>query len=261
MDLVFEETIKKTILAKLKLLYLQVQKKRTINENLLKDIVNLIKFNVNINENAVLFKDIIANDKVSDISMHSLEVAVLCIRAMKNARVGYDAVEKIMYSSILHDIGKLVDNTENHRRTAFDMIKASTSLSPVVYIPILHIHEKIDGSGPEKVKAESLHINAQVLHIANNYSNLLAKIPSPDEAVERLQADALRKFDLAIFNKAIEVFYCYPNGVKVELTTGDKALVIQQHVGFPTRPVIVTDDGTNIDMMESPSIFIKHILH
>ncbi|ONI45929.1 hypothetical protein AN641_02840 [Candidatus Epulonipiscioides gigas] len=259
---VFEDNTKTTLLNNLIRLYTQIQKNQSIDIRLLAQIVIMIQDEINLTENAFLFRDIFKNE-IEELAFHSIEVAIYCFAIARNNNMKYQDIEKLIASAILHDIGKLVKNSNSstHHEMAVNIIRTNITISPVIYIPILHLHEKIDGSGPYKIKGDKLHVHAQILHIANNYSNLAQKESDINQRIEIFNMEASNRYDLELFKKANEILYCYPNGIMVELTNAKVGIVIKQNVGFPSRPLIVTTQGEVINLLHETTTFIKKTIN
>ncbi|WP_305767773.1 HD-GYP domain-containing protein [Candidatus Epulonipiscium viviparus] len=258
-ELIFEDPIKLEILNNLSSFYSSIKKNGIINERLLTQTIRMIIENINLNENAILYKEP-SKDEIEQLSLHSLEVAIYCISISKNRRIRFQDIENITSSALLHDIGKLKDAQKPHLEIALDLIKNNATFSPMVYVPILHIHEKIDGTGSYKVTGTKLHPHSQILHIANNYSNLIDKVTDINQRIEMMNMEASSRYDLNLFKQAMEVLYCYPNGLMVELTNSEQGLVCRQNIGFPSRPIIISNEGKIIDLMKEPTLFIKEII-
>ncbi|ONI45928.1 hypothetical protein AN641_02835 [Candidatus Epulonipiscioides gigas] len=259
MEPVFEDIVKLDLLTDLINMYTQIKKTKVINDRLLLQIINMIIDESNINENSVLYRNP-TKEQIDEIAAHSLEVAIYCIAICRNRRTKYQDIEKIVASAILHDIGKLILDSKPPLERALNMMRANTTISPLVYVPVLHIHEKIDGSGPYKIKGDKLHLHAQILHIANNYSNLVQQVLDINQRIEVFNMEASTRYNFEIFKKAAEVLYCYPNGLMIELTNSVTGIVAKQNIGFPLRPIIITKTGTVIDLMKEPTLFIKEII-
>ncbi len=253
------DTLRLNILKDLQDFYTAIQKKGQINELMINKLADLIMNNTNISENAVMHNDYGVDNPISRLAVHSLDVAVRCLAGLRNRKDNFDNIKKIILSALMHDIGTLVDCDEP-RIASYEMIKKQTSFPPTVYIPILHIKERIDGNGPDKIQKEKLFINSQVLHIANNYSEFVQELRRPYEAMEALSADAVGKFDLDVFKSIINVIYCYPSGLLVKLTGEQFGIVTKQNADFPTRPILTMTDGTQLDLTKNNSIFIETTL-
>ncbi|OON93146.1 MAG: hypothetical protein ATN31_01065 [Candidatus Epulonipiscioides saccharophilum] len=260
MELSFEELIKEDIIKHLTSLYINIQKTQIVDERLVHFLVQLILNNINLSENAVFYREPTDNE-YDKLALHSLEVAFYCINIAKHRRMRIQELEKIIASALLHDIGKLLDDTRgSHEERAVNILRRNPNIAPLVYVPILHLHEKIDGTGKFKVPKDKLHVHSQILHLTNNYSNHIEKFSDINQRVEMMNMEAGTRYDLKVFKNAMEVLYCYPNGLMVTLTNATQGLVCKQNIGFPSRPVIVRLDGHVIDLMKEPTIFIKEII-
>ncbi len=258
-ELALPDTLRLSILQDLQSLYKEIEKNRRVNEVEFTKIARSILMHINISENSILPQDHATNDFVSKLAMHSLHVAVSCIYGLKSRREKIDLIEKVIITALLHDIGKLIDK-DNPIQAGVEVIKNTTSYPATIYIPIMHLNERFDGTGPLKVKGESFFLNSQVLQISNDYVNLLSKYNRVYEAMETLSADAVGKFDMEIFKSVTNAFYCYPNGLMVLLLDNRQGIVIRQNRNFTTRPVVMTTTNEVIDLIQNPTVFIAGTL-
>ncbi|OON98474.1 MAG: hypothetical protein ATN35_04905 [Epulopiscium sp. Nele67-Bin004] len=258
-ELALPDTLRLTVLQELQALYKDIEKNRRVNEAAFTKIARNILMHINVSENSILPQDHATNDFISKLAMHSLHVAVSCIYGLKNRREKIDLIEKVIITALLHDVGKLIDKNDP-LQAGVEVIKSTTNYPATIYIPIMHLNERYDGTGPLKVKGDSLFLNSQVLHIANDYVNLLSKYNRVYEAVETLSADAVGKFDMDIFKSVTDAFYCYPNGLMVQLLDKREGIVVRQNKNFTTRPVVMTTTNEVVDLVTSPTIFIASTL-
>ncbi len=251
--------LKIDILKGLKEVYTQIKKNKTIDQPKLEKLANMLIDNVDISENAVWIDDYGTEDEIGKLATHSVEVAICNIKMSTLRKLGHAATLKLVLAAYLHGIGKLLVDKDYYIK-ANDLIKSTTAFGATIYTPILHIHENIDGSGPHGITGEKVHPYAQMLHISNNYVNLLRHSDQPYQAIEALVSDAARKFDEDILKSALSTFYCYANGMSVELTDGQKGIVLRQTKGLPSRPVIKLDKTKEeIDLTKVNNIFISKV--
>ena len=73
-------------------------------------------------------------------------------------------------------------------------------------------------------------------------------------------ANATRMFDKDLVAMFMEYVAPYPLGVQVELSTGQKALVVKNNRSMLSRPTVRLDGGATIDLIEHLDITITKIL-
>ena len=61
-------------------------------------------------------------------------------------------------------------------------------------------------------------------------------------------ANCDRMFNYKVVTTFLNYVTVYPVGVTVTLSTGEKAHVIRNRNEFPLRPVVMTEDGTTMDL-------------
>ena len=72
--------------------------------------------------------------------------------------------------------------------------------------------------------------------------------------------NAERMFDKELVSIFMEYVAPYPLGVQVELSTGQKAIVVKNNRNMLSRPVVRLDGGASIDLLERLDITITKLL-
>ena len=160
---------------------------------------------------------------------HSERVSHYSVELSK--AIGYEDVESIRLSGLLHDIGKISVDTkilnkpstltaqefseiQKHPMTAYSILDVSEIFSNVKDIVKSH-HEKMDGTGyPEKLKGEEIPLGARIVAIADVFDSLTSKRayrdPMPlDDALYIIRQDAGTHFDQDI----VDVFLLIANDI------------------------------------------------
>ena len=83
---------------------------------------------------------------------------------------------------------------------------------------------------------------------------------NPADALEYLMGNAGRMFEKELVATFMEYVAPYPLGVQVELSTGQKAIVVKNNRGMLSRPVVRLDSGTRVDLLEHLDITIVKML-
>ena len=194
---------------------------------------------------------------------HAVNVALLSLQISKHLGYNQGQLRDLALGALLHDIGKAVtDQEEKHPIKGFDIIKDNRELSLLsAHIAYQH-HEWINGQGyPRKLKGQAVLELPQVVGIANVYDHLLAnkQIP-PHEALESIMTKSEEEFSYKVVQAFVNSVPSYLPGTKVEMYTGEQAIVIgiKKHLH---RPVIrFLHNGEEMDLAENPSVVVKRVL-
>ncbi|MFW6382377.1 MAG: HD-GYP domain-containing protein [Bacillota bacterium] len=250
-------------------LYSNLLEDRDINN---KDIQNLKSYVSN------LIDEILANNKIMmnmvDIKnkdnytfAHSINVTVLSVLLGNKIGLNRLQLEKLALGSICHDLGKsgipeeilkkpgkLTEKEYNiiqeHPRIGFERLRELSEITPTSLAIVLGHHEKIDGSGyPRGIKADDIHLFPRITAIVDVYdalsSDRIYRERWPiDKTLSLIYNERGIHFDRELVNKFISIMPFYPNGCKVELNDGRKAVVISQNKDQPSQPNIrILDAG------------------
>ena len=215
-----------------------------------------------ISDNDAIAVDISAL-KVSDeyTFKHSVDVATMAMIVARQHGLPDEKVYEIGISGLLHDIGKskipnevlnkagkLTDEEftlmKRHSLLGYDILKEKDNLSKPIKLGVLQHHEKNNGRGyPLGVKAEQIDLYAKIISVADIYDALVTERPykkafSPRDAVEMIMA-MTDELDINIMKSFLASVILYPVGSDVELSTGEKARVIENNSQYVLRPKVV----------------------
>lgn len=195
------------------------------------------------------------------IYKHCLNVGMLC--AMISHKLGMDPKEQfyLVLSAFYHDIGKLLapaqilnkpdkltseelSTIRDAEMRGFDCVKNNYHLSANVkrYISQrrIDIQNKLPGVAKQEQK---LLLGTKIIQVADMYDILTAmrvyKDPTSEfEAITFMQSRE-NEFDPDIVNALIDSINILPPGCCVELTNGEKGLVLSESPYYPLRPTIL----------------------
>ena len=214
---------------------------------------------------------------------HSVNVDILSVILGVACGLTDDELKKLSQAALLHDVGKTCvpieilnkpgklneeewEEMRKHPRYGYNMLKDNHDVSSVTRNAILSHHENEDGSGyPRGLTADRIHLFAKIIHIADVYDALTTKriykdAMNPADALEYLMANADRLFDRQLLTIFMEYIAPYPLGVQVELSTGQKAIVVKNNRAMLSRPVVRLDGGALINLLEHLDITIVKLL-
>lgn len=214
---------------------------------------------------------------------HSVNVDILSVVLGVACGLRDDELRKLSQAALLHDIGKTCvpieilnkpgkltdeefEEIKKHPRYGYNMLKDNYDVSSVTRIAILSHHENEDGSGyPRRLTSEHIHLFAKIIHIADVYDALTTKrvykdAMNPADALEYLMGNSERLFDKELVATFMDYIAPYPLGVQVELSTGQKGLVVKNNRAMLGRPIVRLDSGALVDLMEHLDITIVKLL-
>jgi HD-GYP domain-containing protein (c-di-GMP phosphodiesterase class II) len=260
-----------------------------LNTGDLKNVIEDITDELVLNEDVLL--NLVSLKSTSNYTYeHSVNVSVVCIALGK--MLGYSKSElfKLGMGGMLHDVGKtlipeeilnkpdkLTDHEyeviQNHPELGFNYLQQIESISPLSRIVVYSHHERVDGSGyPRGLKGDEIHEFARVAAIADVFDALTSDRVYRDrwptyKAAEYIMNHTEQLFDYQLVKKFLPQVSFYPNGSEVILSTGHRAVVRTQNVGFPTRPILrlIEDDEGNeldreLDLLKHMNIVITKVI-
>ena len=202
---------------------------------------------------------------------HSLNVAIAAVTCGIGMGLNNNQLRELALSAMFHDIGKecipieILDKPgpltpeeraiiNCHPEFGYEMLKERNEFPSTVRVSILQHHENDDGTGyPLGLKHEEIYIYARIIHVADVFDALLSKRTYKDEysaleSIEYLMANCDRMFNYNVVSTFLNYITVYPVGVTVTLSTGKKAHIIKNRSEFTLRPVVMTEDGTIMDL-------------
>ena len=196
---------------------------------------------------------------------HSLCVAVVAIAI--GIELGFDERRQIELGlcGMLHDIGKthiphdIINKSDKLTSEEFELVKKHPSeaaeiifkkgiISQAVYDGILSHHEKFDGSGyPNHLAGKSIPLYGRILTVADVFDALTSnrsyrRACAPSEAVEYIMGGIGTQFDEEIVKAFLKKVAPYPVGAIVQLSNGERGIVMQNNTDWPLRPVVASLD-------------------
>lgn len=215
----------------------------------------------------------------SDTYEHSMNVCLLSTAC--GIVIGLDdpSLRKLAVGAMLHDIGKMSISKDilnkpgklnveerkiinTHPQRGYDMTYDNYSVSVDSRMCILCHHENWDGSGyPNNLKADGIPYLARIVHVADVYDAMCQKRAykdeyNPVEVIEYLYANCGSMFDKNIVSGFLRSVVVFPVGTRVELSNGEKAVVIRNRASYVTRPVVCLEkDKSILDLAKDRSTF------
>ncbi len=202
---------------------------------------------------------------------HSLNVAILAAMISHNMNVRKEDMTEIVVCAILHDIGKLnadpellvkdditEDETRELRSAEYEGISIIESVfasSPNIRRVISQAYKRLDAyyKGDEVDKNQKMVVGAKVLCVAEEYDRMTAINSAGEPQSELASLKTMMKnpeyFDKDAVNALLKSINLLNQGVSVELSTGEKALVIAANEDDIFRPMVLCfSTNTIIDL-------------
>lgn len=213
--------------------------------------------------------------------LHALHVSMMSVVIGVNMGFSQAQLKELAIGALLHDIGKVGgfddhnkdEPRRHHTWRGFETLKLKREFSLLSAHVAFQHHEHVDGTGvPRSLSADAIHPYAKIVAVANTYDNLVsgkkdARPMLPHEACERMMAMVGRELDKEVLIEFLKNISVYPNGSSVRLTNREVGVVVGQHRGLPSRPVVrvVRKDEHDLDVKEydlakHPTLFIEAVL-
>lgn len=218
----------------------EIKNRQFIDDKKVNTILKDIICNINLSENATLISNIAPNANLSKLAMHSIDVTIFSLILGIKKKYNDTKLMNLGVASLLHDIGKLFIGNSDHVKLGYEIVKKNNLFAATTYMAIHYLYEREDASGPFGISGTKLHEFVKILSVCNEYVKIINGEESllPHEAIEKLTAIAITKYDKDIFKEFLESIYCYPNGLSVKLNNDISGVVVMQNKGVTTRPII-----------------------
>ena len=137
-----------------------------------------------------------------------------------------------------------VETIRGHVAASLKFAEGREGWTAVTRAAIAQHHERVDGSGyPNGIKGEEMHPIARMLAVCDVFSAMLIPRPdrgafSPEEALAEVDGAAGSLFDydtVVAFHRMVPP---YPVGTEVELSSGERAVVLRVPGELKARPMV-----------------------
>jgi putative nucleotidyltransferase with HDIG domain len=174
----------------------------------------------------IILRSFISNDEYTE--NHCYRVSIYAVKIASYLGFSMERIEDIRSAALLHDIGKLEIsrnilykaarlNKEEYKEMKQHVAKSGEILNPLqgplgrILPIILAHHEKIDGSGYNKVLGEKIPLEARILAVADVYDSLTSDRPyrkamSPFDAKDIIEKGSGTEFDPKVVDVFLKAF-------------------------------------------------------
>lgn len=215
--------------------------------------------------------------------VHATNVCMMSVLIGINMGLNAMQLKELAIGALLHDVGKIeaicdddsADLKKHHTWRGFELLKNKREFSLLIAHVAFQHHEDLLGTGlPRGLEADHIHLYAKITAVANMYDNLLfdtstGRKMQPHEACEYMMALAGTKLDREVLIHFLKIVSVYPTGTSVRLSTRESGVVVGQHRGLPSRPVIriVKQEAgekefevKEMDLAKHTTVFIEQVL-
>ena len=202
---------------------------------------------------------------------HSLNVAILTAMICHKMNVRKEEMTEAVVCAIVHDIGKLNANPEllvkdditedeeaelkHAEYSGISIIEAAFASQPNVKRVVMQTYKRLDAyrKGEEVDHGAKMVVGAKVLCVAEEYDRMTAinsaGEPQSELAEIKVMMDNPEYFDPAAVNALVASINLLSEGTCVELSTGERALVITPNEQNIFRPMVLCfSTNTIIDL-------------
>ena len=207
------------------------------------------------------------------VSRHALNVAMLCTLMSHLLNVSREDQQKIVFAALVHDIGRLRSKNEEifensgdadkrqalfgETLSAYDILEDAfategTAIKRICTQAIRMQADRENGKEPT-FAMEKMVIGAKILLVANTYDektamNLSGESESEVKAIKEF-IDRPEFYDSEVVKALISSVNILFPGVSVELSTGEKALVLSENVFNILQPTVLSfKDNSILDL-------------
>lgn len=221
--------------------------------------------------------------KDNEMYVHATNVCMMSVLIGINMGMSATQLKELAIGALLHDIGKVEltyddespDMRKHHTWRGFELLKNKREFSLLIAHVAFQHHEALVGGGiPRGLASDEIHIYAKITAVANMYDNLLfdesmGRRLLPYEACEHMMALAGTKLDREVLIQFLKTVSIYPTGSSVRLSNRETGVVVGQHRGLPSRPIvrIVKQDQSDrqldikeVDLAKHTTMFIEQVL-
>lgn len=212
---------------------------------------------------------------------HSVNVAIISRMIGTWNNFDSETLDQLTLAGLLHDIGKCqipdhillkprkltkqeFEFVKMHSQFGYNILK-NQDLDPRVKNAALFHHERCDGSGyPLGITIKELHEFDCIVSIADVYDALTANRCyrnglCPFEVISIFESEGLHKYHpkyIKSFLRKIAESYLNHD---VLLSNGKRAKILYIN-SRPTRPFVQFEDGTYLNLVDAPDIYIQAII-
>ncbi len=224
---------------------------------LIGDMVDILK-----GEAETVMVHLINTQEMERITLfHALNVCILALIVGRDLGLNQEQLNALGMGALIHDIGKakipkkvilkkppLTKAEETflhmHPEYGYEIASRLSNISQDSLTIIMQHHESLAGTGyPESLSGDRIHPLSLIASIANIYDNLCNWNPegkiTPHEAVRLMYQYNRQDVPMKVLESFIRAIGVYPPGTLVELSDGQRGIVLSTDKKKRLKPVIL----------------------
>lgn len=205
------------------------------------------------------------------LNKHSLNVAMLSGCIGKWLGLKDVEVRRLIYSGLLHDIGKLkvpkrildkpsrltdaeFAEIKKHSAFGYQVLSTRPDISKDVALGVLSHHERVDGSGyPSGLKGDSIHLYGKILAVADVFDAMSTtknyrEKHSPFQVAEEISKSSFGTLDPRVSRTFLDNISRFYVGNKVLLSDGRVGDIIYINPSDSSKPVVKISEELFVDL-------------
>lgn len=240
---------------------------------------SIIKEYGNLNRKITFVQNL--RSKEDFIYKHSLNVAILCAMITHKLNLRIEDQWEIVIAALIHDIGKLnvpqallkkkdrnAEDIAKMKRLEQDGVKLSEKAyvsHPNIKRMVSQAFSEYDAFAQGPKEASKLVWGARVLIVANDYDKMTAmsnymEPKSEIATLKYLQAHP-EMYDVKVVKALVDSINFLMNGCCVELSNGEKALVVQPNKDDVLRPTVLCfSNNSVINLYTNRDLEVKDVM-
>ena len=208
---------------------------------------------------------------------HSLQVAVYLVALGRHLGLPSEELARLATLGLFLDLGKTkvpatllykpgpltpdeFDLVKQHVSLGMELIHQIPALHPMIFEGVAQHHEREDGSGyPAGFRAEGISLHGRMAAIVDTFVALTNPRPyaaaiSAYEALRKLSELGGRLFHAPLVEQFTQTIGVYPVGSRVELSSGEVAVVLRQSTVRRLKPKVLVVTGPDKVPVPSPTM-------
>lgn len=205
-------------------------------------------------------------DKIGgeDVYSHGLNVALLGMMVARQLQAPPAVVQGVGLAALFHDLGELEVPDKIRRKTEpwtraeqqimQQHVEHGVQLGRKLGLPadalqaMAQHHERADGSGyPAGVPLAQLPLISRILAVVDTFDEacnptIVSRSLTAHEALSAMFSQHSAQFDPLVLNTFVRCMGVYPPGTVVQLSSGQRAMVVSVNTTKPLRPVVLVHD-------------------
>lgn len=218
--------------------------------------------------------------------VHCINVSIIIASLMMDDQKVDKTVIYLAFLTLLHDIGRInmkhiftkegklteeeFKELRKHPKYSYELLKTAGIAETDLGFVLEH-HERFDGSGyPLKLKGFEIAELAQLILIVDFYNGLSSDRPyrkafSPAQVLEMIEQEKHVAFGEKYINFFLHKFIPYPEGITIELSNGDMAVVKKTNESHRLFPIVEINNERMmkpvlVNLAREKGLFIKRVI-